>query len=231
MPQNPPTTPAPSGLHLWRVIKLLVAIAFAGVICGFLIGRKSQSWSSPTESLAKFSKAAAEGRTCVYTWRGSSPSKAAGKEGTEIKGEVIYWPTGYKKMIDGREFHEIEFSYKNVPFPSGVCYDRVTDNSVESSFAVPKGWTGAHQITTQVEFPLEVGKEWVFLGASKCKVLRFGKYRDASGKVWDNACSIGIFLAGKSKGEMWFHPDVGMLAAKLFLPELGELELQLKEVL
>ena len=194
---------------------------------GFLFASVADHMSPPPppKSLAKFSKAAAAGQACVYTWRGSAPGVKAGTK-DNIFGEMTQWPTGNIKEIDGRNFHEIEFTYKNVPFPSGVFYERVTDTSVETTPCVPKGWLHPVQITTSLEFPLEIGKTWTFLGASTCKVLRQGKYRDASGKIWDDATCVGIFLEGQPIVEYWVHPDVGLLGQRLLLPQLGELEMQ-----
>lgn len=210
----------------------------AGILIGVIIGGalmfvalRFMTRNSEPQQLSTWSDALAQGKSVTYTWKGIPP--AASKKPT-VEGFLTERATGVTRILDGREFQEIEYSYEGVPMPSGVFYLRATDTSVEMTFSLVGGKSGdkehTPQITTMAELPLKVGSTWKFLGDSTCQVRRIADYRDASGRIWRNCANVAIFLGNTPKGEYWVSQEVGLVALKMFLPNLGEMEWQLKEV-
>lgn len=213
--------------------KLIWPIAVGGIavlIVGLLVFWMAGGGSSAKE-LSSWSDALARGKTVIYTWKGIPPATSGQPR---VEGLLEERATGAQRAIAGRIFEEIEYSYQGVPLPSGVFYLRATDASVEMTFSLVGAKPGEAekepQITTMAELPLKVGSTWRFLGDATCQVRRIADYRDASGKIWKNCACVGIFLGNKPKGEYWVSREVGLVALKMFLPNLGEMEWQLKEI-
>jgi hypothetical protein len=168
---------------------------------------------------AGWSAALKDGKELTYLWRYKDGAK-------ELRGEFLVKATGKEREIDGRTFTEVAFDWREVPLTAGVYYYRVSEDGIETVTVGPHGEGKPEKV---LEFPIEEGREWKFAGAAYAKILRTNAdFTDASGKVWKGCVCVGIYNGPKALGEMWFQPEIGSLASKMFFSNLGYNEQILK---
>lgn len=219
---------ADSDRHTWieQVRSPYVLVAFLlGCVLGFY-GASAGGVVIGRPNVGDFSRVMQEGKALEYHWvmRPADPPGAKTAEG-----KMIQSLTGKKEMIDGKEFAQMQYHYEGIPLPSGAYFLRATRESIEQTQASidGSGIDAPTEVTTLAQLPLEQGREWSFLGPSRAKVTRFADYRDASGVIHKDAACVVVSLGTEIKSEYWLHPDVGVLAMKIFAPSIGgEMEWQ-----